>query len=237
MNRSISIDRAEVLRYLGYKGQEIDAELSALIDENIKKCRDISKPRYCWKISSLIISDDDVSIPGSALVLRGKDLARHLSGARKIAVMAATLGTSFDAGMKAIQSKSVTSGLIFDACGSEYIEKVCDMAEEEIRSKIQSEGLLTLPRFSPGYGDLNISHQKEILRYLEAERRIGLTCTESCIMLPRKSVTAIIGLTDINKIEESGSLSSGACDICQFRDHCILKKEGRYCGRKRISEE
>ena len=44
-------------------------------------------------------------------------------------------------------------------------------------------------------------------------------------------------ITDINKIEESGSLSSGACDICQFRDHCILKKEGRYCGRKRISEE
>ena len=47
MNGSISIDRAEVLRYLGYMGQEIDAELSALIDENIKKCRDISRPRYC----------------------------------------------------------------------------------------------------------------------------------------------------------------------------------------------
>ena len=49
-------------------------------------------------------------------------------------------------------------------------------------------------RFSPGYGDLDMAVQKDLCLVLDTGRTIGVTLTESCMMVPVKSVTAIVGL-------------------------------------------
>ena len=49
-------------------------------------------------------------------------------------------------------------------------------------------------RFSPGYGDLALAHQKEVLKLLNAEKNVGITLTDTCLMVPTKSVSAIVGI-------------------------------------------
>ncbi len=74
------------------------------------------------------------------------------------------------------------------------IEAYCDECCDALAAHFQKQGLYLRPRFSPGYGDLSLDCQPAFLRVLDAEKRIGLTCTASHLMAPSKSVTAIIGL-------------------------------------------
>lgn len=244
MDTTTNIKKSEVLRYLGYKNQPIDAELSSLVDDCITECTQISVPRYCYKIMECSpfystipgeetdceagLPPDGIRLSGTNIMLKGNDIASHLGYATKVAVIAATLGASYDRFMIKTQTRSVTRGLILDACGSEYIENICDSVELEIAQLASDEGLCITTRFSPGYGDFPLEQQSEILQLLNAERQIGLTCTPSYIMLPRKSVTAVIGFIPV---EASSCNKSGhACDICQFTNNCTLKKEGKNCG-------
>ena len=80
------------------------------------------------------------------------------------------------------------------AIGAERIEALCDSLCEELKSSLKTEGKTSKPRFSPGYGDLPLSFQKDVFRVLEPEKRIGLTLNASLLMSPTKSVTAIIGI-------------------------------------------
>ena len=82
-------------------------------------------------------------------------------------------------------------------------------------------------RYSPGYGDYPIECQGAFLSALNAGRLIGLTVTESNILLPRKSVTAVIGISE----KEIESSEKRGCDSCKLRETCKFRKEGKGCGR------
>lgn len=219
----IKIDRYEVLRYLGYKGQDINVKLENLIDKSIKKCYEISNPRYCYKIFTCSKEETGILLDGTNTTLKGNSISKYLLKAEKAAVMAATLGVSFDSGVRIQEQVSMTEALILDACGTAYIESLCDAVEEEIIHIAVSESYVTSYRYSPGYGDFPLEQQPEILSLLEANRKIGLTCTRELIMLPRKSVTAVIGFSLENQ-------AGDPCENCNINQTCNFRKEGKTCG-------
>lgn len=90
-------------------------------------------------------------------------------------------------------------GFILDACATAFVEACCDELHEQIRAEAEEKGFYLTSRFSPGYGDLPLSVQPSILSYLNAFRRIGLYVSDSFILLPRKSVTGIMGLGEEKK--------------------------------------
>lgn len=51
-------------------------------------------------------------------------------------------------------------------------------------------------RYSPGYGDWPITVQPLVAAALDTARRAGLCVTDSNLMTPRKSVTALLGVSD-----------------------------------------
>lgn len=224
----LKIDPSEVLRYLGYAGQELDGQTAKMLENGIRECLSISRPRYVYQLFDCHPSDGGISVDGSGLVLKGSSIGEHLEHAEKVAVMAATLGAEFDRYIPFTENRSMTKALILDACGTDYIEKVCDTVEEEIRQLAASQGYETNFRFSPGYGDFPLEQQPEITRLLDTPRRIGLTCTPNLILLPRKSVTAVIGFLPKGQEKQQ---RRPACEQCQLRDGCNLRKEGRFCGR------
>ena len=75
------------------------------------------------------------------------------------------------------------------------IEAYCDACQKELSTEAAKEGLYLRSRFSPGYGDFSLDYQKELLILLDAPKRIGLTVTDSMMLTPTKSVTAVMGLT------------------------------------------
>ena len=79
-------------------------------------------------------------------------------------------------------------------------------------------------RFSPGYGDFPLDYQRELLALTDAPRKIGLMVTSGSIMVPRKSITALIGIAGH---PVTGRLAS--CDECLLRAECPFLKEGQHC--------
>ena len=100
---------------------------------------------------------------------------------------------------------------------------MCDQAEAEIRAHFPA---CSFPfRYSPGYGDLPLEVQGELLALLDAPRRVGLCATESHLLTPRKSVTAILGIAG-GKLEQK----KRSCLGCPARESCPYRKAGGHCG-------
>jgi hypothetical protein len=81
-------------------------------------------------------------------------------------------------------------------------------------------------RFSAGYGDLSIDIQRDFLEVLNAPKKIGLTATGENILIPRKSVTAIMGV--VNKGTDNKKLG---CIGCSKYNDCNFRRVGEGCGR------
>ena len=158
----------------------------------------------------------------SELRLEGKSIKRHLSGCQKIVVMGATLGAGADHLIRRLQITDMTEAVIADCGASVLIEQVCDAFQKTINDAVDG---YTTSRFSPGYGDFPIEVQPDMIRYIDGQRKIGLNVTSNNLLVPRKSVTAVIGVSDR---PVRGSLAT--CAECVLRDKCDLRKEGKFCG-------
>ena len=115
-------------------------------------------------------------------------------------------------------------GVVLDSCGIQAVEQIADMAEQEIEACVSSEGYHLTWRFSPGYGDLPLDTQKELVQVLDMHRKIGVSLTDSCLMVPSKSVTAILGISDTKRDKRENK-----CDFCNNRQKCIFRKRGTRC--------
>lgn len=82
--------------------------------------------------------------------------------------------------------------MVLDAIGSVACEALAEKTDGEISERAKSEGYSTTIRSSPGYWDWKIENQKEVLEFIKAEK-IGIYLTDSFLMLPRKSITAVKG--------------------------------------------
>ena len=217
------IDRAETLRYLGYRGQELSPEMAGRIEKMSEKCLASAMPAYIYAIFDL----DGRSLRGTDLVLEGEDIMRHLDGAEKCALMAATLGHRCDREALRLEARSLADAVSYNAASVSLIEAVSDRCQREIGAAAARLGLYVNGRYSPGYGDLPLSTQRGLLRLLGAEERLGITLTEGSLMLPRKSVTAILGLFP-NEDAARGEVRG--CRVCGMRDFCEYRKSGEHCG-------
>ena len=112
--------------------------------------------------------------------------------------------------------------VIFDACGSAWVESGCDAAEAEIAARFK--GRYLTDRFSPGYGDLPLSLQPAVLAALDAEKRLGIHLSDSFLMTPSKSVTAVIGVSD-----EPQPARVRGCGSCVMNKTCDYRKGGTTC--------
>jgi len=187
----INIDKNEVLNYLGKKqGMILDAATSAILDECIREIGAIAAPKTTYRIFELENDENGLRLAGTDVILLGRNIASHLVGCSKCAVMSATLGIGIDREISRLRFSSVTKSVIFDACASAMIEALCDTCDAELKEKYHK----ITSRFSPGYGDLPIETQRNILALTDAPRRIGLTLTDSFMLTPVKSVTAFIGI-------------------------------------------
>ena len=223
---SISIDREEVLRYLEYKGQDIDNNLIEIIEE----CRNITKdrinPRYTFRVYSIKQKYKGIiELEGTNLILESNDLYEILKDCNECFLMAATLGINIEKDIKKYSCTELTKGIIIDSCATTAIEEVCDRVQNEIENNILKNGQYLTFRYSPGYWDLSIEKNTEILNILNGQKEKGLTITNSGIMIPRKSVIAIIGITD-KKVEQDKT----SCSTCKNKSKCKFKKGVNSCG-------
>lgn len=187
---------AEILRYLGRRGQNVDDVTLAMTERAALECRKIAAPKHCLAVYDY----KDGRLENCPLKLEGNSMKEYLAGAKKVCVMAATLGIEIERTISRAAYTDITYSVILDAAATQFIEEFCNGVQAEISRDMLARGLRVKPRFSPGYGDLPLSLQPQFLDAANA-RSIGLYCTENFILTPRKSVSAVIGVFDGGKHE------------------------------------
>lgn len=204
----------EVLRYLGYPSRKsADAATLSLIEECRQELVSSVRPKTVYRRLGITFQEDAVCVNHSDVQLLGKSIYRHLSGASECIVMAATLGNEAERVIKKAGLSSAARGLVMDACATALIEAVCDGLEKEINQK---EGSCNF-RFSPGYGDFPVMQQKEILALLDAEKRIGLYVSSAHLLIPRKSVTAVLAMG------KNETMTENKCSQCANKEGCAFR--------------
>ena len=110
---------------------------------------------------------------------------------REAVFLCGTIGAAFDTWQRRLSALSAADAFLSQQIGLEAVEKAMDELEKKAKVEVEAEGRKMLPRKSPGYGDLPLSLSRTILNELDATRKIGVSITDSNLLVPSKSVTAI----------------------------------------------
>ena len=109
----------------------------------------------------------------------------------EVVFLCGTIGAEFDAWQRRLSVTSATDALLSQQIGLDAVEKAMDELEKRLRLEVEVEGRKLRPRRSPGYGDLPLELSRRILDELDATKKIGVSITDSNLLVPAKSVTAI----------------------------------------------
>ncbi len=190
----LKVDVAETRRYAGLKkAQNFDEKnISDACDEALLllDVRGIYKI-YDYDCASHIVN----SAPPFEIF--GNSIIKHLAGCEKVACLAVTVGENIELEVtKKFAAGNYVSSVLLDAAATAAVEQAADELEKAIARVAAKESLKMRWRFSPGYGDWQLENQKKFF-YVTGAPEIGMSLTESLMLVPRKSVTAIIGLEKI----------------------------------------
>ena len=161
----------EILRYAGCKSA--DDEILSLLHSCIEEVKSSLSYKVCW-------CELDVNVCGSIcdfgiFKANSQDLAKFLEGKTYVTLFGATIGIDIDRLITKYGRISPARALMIQAIGAEQIETLCDTFCEEFGLNV---------RFSPGYGDLLLSVQKDIFNVLSCQKNIGLYLNDSQNLLP-----------------------------------------------------
>jgi hypothetical protein len=208
-------DYSEILRYMGHK-DTADAQLETLILSCLEKLSSVCAPHHVTVQLPCIINGCRITI--GSLEIESKNLAAHLNNCTNAFVFAATLGAGVDRLIAQRVKIDSAEALCLQSCAAVQIENYCGSIEQELLHEINCNDIYLRPRFSPGYGDFDIKHQTDLLRILQAQRRIGLTETNAHMLTPLKSVTALIGVSTGKNVDNQCKCAVCGKTDCSFRE-------------------
>ena len=220
---NIAINKDEVFRYLGYKGQKPTADIQEKIEKCILDAVNASELRSVYQRFPLRFSDEEGLLfigEESEISVLSINLAKNLRDCSEVFIFGATIGVGIDRLIARASISNMLQAAIYQAVGAAYIEAYCDKINEEINEIARLENKVTRPRYSPGYGDFGIENQSLLFSLLDLTKHTGITLTEGLLMMPSKSVTALIGVkSQTADCEKDSFHDCAACNLkdCQFR--------------------
>ena len=213
----VEIDKIDVSRYLGYESEQSPRPgVLSLVDSQIHEAYEFIKPAACYTIKP-ITSVENSKIAVAGLFFTSRNLARVFSSCSQAAIFVVTIGKALEKKVAQLMKEGlVLKASVLDAVGSVAVEKVADWLESVIKSTAAENGDKAGWRYSPGYCDWDITQQKELFRGFDS-KSIGVDLTDTYLMVPRKSISGIIGMG-------KSCNTFSACRFCS-RKNCPHRRE------------
>lgn len=216
---TLDVPRKEVFRYLGYRGVDPSDEVNALVETCVAHLQEVAEPRTvcrCFPLKQV----DDGTVQFAEIVVKSQSLSRNLQNCHEVCILAATIGPGVDRLIRQAEVRRMSEAVIYQAAGAAMVEELCDRLNAEICQSAKSRGLACRPRFSPGYGDFSLEHQRDFVRVLNTPKNLGVCLLDSLLMTPSKSVTAVVGLyagPESDCADAEHPCERCGCPDCQFR--------------------
>ena len=211
-----ALDTHTIRRYAGLKSSDFSPERLRQAAQTIRLLAEgqgsVRYYPYDNSTHTIIAESGDLTLTSDAI-------RRHLTDANEVAVMAVTIGNAVEHVIEeAFSSGEYSHALLLDAAATTATEACADYINRTITAEARRRGLYTAFRFSPGYGDWEITVQRDIVRLAKGDS-IGISVTKSSMLIPRKSVTAVVPLR-----EQKAEAISYGCSACTYQK-CPSRKE------------
>ncbi|HBJ25030.1 MAG TPA: hypothetical protein DDY65_03315 [Ruminococcaceae bacterium] len=206
---------------MGYT-EEPDARISAVIDECEAELLKEARPQFVWRVFNIMRAGHDLYLSDCDFYLEGKDIAEHLRGCDKAAVVCSTLSSDTDRFLKKLDVSDSMKAVISDALANAMIEQVSEEARQDILANMP--GYSTTWCYGAGYGDFPIECAPLLIASVDAVRKIGVCCTATHMLTPRKTIIGVVGLYrgELDKKRRS-------CEDCNAKDTCRFRAYGTRC--------
>ncbi len=211
----MELDKQEILRYLS--APHSNETLDGLIDRAQKEVASAARPKHTYRLVNIQVKEPAVILGSTSF--ESKSLSQHLAGCEKAFLFACTLGPGVDILIKRFTIMDMPLVPVLQACSAAYIEAYADKAQLELEDYAKENGLYLRPRYSPGYGDFPLASQEFFFSALEIPRKLGVALTENYLMVPFKSITAVVGLSP-----DPSLCHIHRCMVCQAQN-CPFRKE------------
>jgi hypothetical protein len=212
------IDIAETRRYAGLRAAENFSD--KIVADACTTALAIAKPRGIFQQcgydaeSYQLLCEEPFTVEGSKI-------RKHLENAKIAIIMAVTIGSDIEKEINTLFSKKEYSrGLMLDAAAITATETIADQLNHYIDKMAAKQGYETTWRYSPGYGDWPLTQQLNLIKAIHADQ-IDIHITSGCMLVPQKSITAIIGMA---RSAAKNSIPSGCCN-CSMHNICSSRKE------------
>lgn len=180
----MNLDPREIARYLGIRGKALDPQGTAWADQCQGELAQAVTPRHLGR-----------RLPLTLFQGQSRDLDHHLRHCREGILYAVTLGPEADRLLRRWSAQSMAKAAVGQAVCAAWLDDLCAAYCATLEQDLAPGEYLT-PPFSPGYGDWDLAAQQTVLDRLQAPKRLGLSLTGGGMLVPEKSVTALVGISD-----------------------------------------
>lgn len=184
------------------------------LDDCVRKARSLTTFKYTYiekKISAL--GADFIEIEGSVRFSTGK-ISSYINDATHLVLFIVTIGDGIEKEASILTAgKDPLKGYLLDRIGSYAVESLAHNLEKRLRKDYSLHKKSVSSRFSPGYCDWALEEQFKIAKVMDFSK-IGVILTQGCMMVPKKSISAIVAVADEGVFKEFVS----SCNICEEKD-------------------
>jgi hypothetical protein len=218
----IALSEVDVLRGQGMDPDRARPPLISAARSILQEVDELLAPAACYRILAVeTVEGQRIRLTGGA-ILEGPLVARGLTGAREVALALCTLGPALERRVSDYFTADPVRAMALDGAGIAALAQVSRNIREEIGAQASSRGWGTGISISPGQEGWPLLQQRTLFQLLAAAS-ISVQLTESCLMVPRKSVSFAIGMG------ENLCADKTSCDCCSKKDRCGWRaREGSY---------
>ena len=216
----IDIDKQEVCRYLGYRnGRRPTSCISSLIDKETEEANNLIRTSCFYQLKSIKRVRPPQVILEDGLTITSEVLSKVLPRCQQVAIFVVNIGRGLEKRVDQLMKEgNMLRATILDAAGSGAVEEAVDYLQNQLHELANSNGAEITMRYSPGYCDWDITQQRVLFEAMNSAS-LGVSLTDECLMVPRKSVSGLIGLGRSEKYQ----LGLSPCLFCA-RTECLSRR-------------
>ena len=218
-NPQIELGVEHILRGQGIDPERATAVLTKIASDVLDEAKSLLRPAALF--GSVPVSDfqqDRITFDGGFFA--GPLVAKAFAGADSLVLALCTIGKELEERIAGLMGTDMMRAMALDGAGTAAVGEVSRLIREQISSSAESAGLKAGMKANPGQEGWPIEQQRTLFNIIPAGE-IGVELTDSCLMIPRKSVSFAIGI--------GGGMCSDvvSCEFCSKRGYCQWRSESK----------
>ncbi|MEX0986344.1 MAG: vitamin B12 dependent-methionine synthase activation domain-containing protein [Bacteroidales bacterium] len=194
---TLDITQEHMAELMGFFGPERPPqEVTCAITELLDKGRDLCNIRGGYVlVPGITVDQENKRIFSHGEWFETKQVITHqLRRSEQVAWFVCTAGENISTHARhCMEEGDLISGYVADIFANTVVESAMDMIQETIKNRMLDQGLKITNRYSPGYCEWLVDEQNKLFKVFPPNY-LDITLSDSCLMIPVKSVSGIIGI-------------------------------------------